>query len=102
MIHPVASPGWVWLSCYVAPLLHLRRILTWVDLAQLQYEEALDGAGVLFDCHAYGGPITRQVDLQSPKPMQLAGLWSCVHAALRCSSEVSSALKLPGSQVGAR
>ena len=73
-----------------------------MDLAQLQCKEALDGAGVLFDCHEYGGPIARQVDLQSPEPMQLAGLWSCVHAALRCSSEVSSALNLPGSQVGAR
>ena len=49
-------------------------------------------AGLLFDCQEYGDLISRQISVQQLGPMQLAGLWSCLHHAMHTTIEVSSLL----------
>ncbi|DBA67312.1 TPA: hypothetical protein ACH3X2_001612 [Trebouxia sp. C0005] len=74
----------------------------WSDqiLVQCSAKQANDSPleGLLFDCHEYGGPIMRHINPQSPGPMQLAGLWSCLYYAMHCSQTVRDVLNLPSSQ----
>ncbi len=57
----------------------------------LQHDKLpLISAGVLFDCHEYGGAISSQVNLQQLGGMQLAGLWSCIYDAMRYSKDVNT------------